>query len=140
MDKKETSTTERRSFIATMAGISLGILFASPNRLHAAKASIKDLVCSLEAEILEKSKPTRHPSIAWKSNKDTITLYRKGASRPVAAMNGAGKTIWEACNGRNTPRIISGIIHEKYLVSYSQAHDDCLDFLTRLKAAEVIQL
>jgi hypothetical protein len=128
MDKKETSTTERRSFIATMAGISLGILFASPNRLHAAKASIKDLVCSLEAEILEKSKPTRHPSIAWNT------------SRPVAAMNGAGKTIWEACNGRNTPRVISGIIHEKYFVSYSQAHDDCLDFLTRLKAAEVIQL
>lgn len=142
MDTKENIAASRRGFICTMSGLLSGLLLASPTRLQAKKTQVKNLVGSLEMELLQESKPARHPSISWNTYGDRTRLHResKGRARPMCSMNQAGKTIWEACNGKNTPRDISKLVHRRYRVSSHQAYVDCLAFLARLKTLGAIQL
>jgi len=142
MDTKEKRLANRRGFVCAMSGMLSGLVFASPTRLLAKKAKIKNLLINLEAEILEKSRPTRHPSITCDTCGDTASLYMetKGEARPMCSMNQVGKTIWEACDGKNSPRDISILVHNRYQVSSHEAYVDCLAFLARLKAMGAIQL
>ena len=142
MDTKESIVPSRRGIICTLSGLLSGLLLASPTRLQAKKTQVKNLVGILEMELLEESKPTRHPSISWNIYGDRTRLYResKGKTRPMCTMNQVGKTMWEACNGKNTPREISKLVHQQYWVSSHQAYVDCLAFLTQLKTVGVIQL
>jgi len=142
MDTRENRTASRRGFIRSLSGLVAGLLLASPARLQARKTKIKNLLGNLEIEILEESRPRRHPSISWNTHGDTTRLYRggKGKTRPVYAMNQVGKTIWDGCNGENTPRDISKLVRQQYRVSSDQAYVDCLTFLGRLKSVEAIQL
>jgi len=142
MDTKENIQIGRRGFIYTLSGLLCGLLLASPARLMAAKTRIKNLLSNLEIEILEKSRPTRHPSITSHSYGDKTTLYRGGygKARPIGTMNQVGRTIWEGCNGKNTPQDLSKLVHQKYLVSPHQAHVDCLAFLGVLKTKGAIEL
>lgn len=143
MKTEENTIVSRRGFIYTVSGLFSGVLLSSPSRLMGTTPQIKHLVENLEIELLERSRPTRHPSIFWDSdNGDFITVYRKGkgGTQPVCAMNQVGKMILDECNGKNTPRDISKLIQKRYLVSYHQAYMDCLVLLARLKTMEVIQL
>jgi len=142
MDARKSIVASRRGFICILSGLLSGLLFVSPDRVQAKKTKIKNLVANLEREILERSTPRRHPSITWNSYGSTTKLYMKtkGETRPVCTLNHAGKTVWDACDGENTPRGISRLVHQKYQVSSHQAHVDCLAFLARLKRVGAIQL
>jgi len=142
MDTKKDIVAGRRGFICILSGLLSGLLLASPTRLQAKKTQVKNLVGSLEMELLEKSKPTRHPSISWNTYGDRTGLYResKGKTRAICTMNQVGKTIWEACNGKNALRDISRRVHQQYRVSSHQAYADCLTFLAQLKTVGAIQL
>ena len=142
MDKKEGVLASRRGFIYTLSGLFSALLLASPKRLFAKKAQVKHLLGSLDMELLEKSMPSKKPSITWTTYGNRTRLYGKNneKDRPICTMNQTGKTIWEACNGKNKPRDISKMLHEKYLVSLNQAYVDCLAFLARLKTLGAIQL
>jgi hypothetical protein len=142
MDTKEKIFTSRRGFIYTFSGLLSAVLLASPKRLFARKPQIKNLIGNLEIELLEKSKPTRDPSITWNSYGDRTKLFMetKGEARPMCAMNQVGEMIWEACTGENTPQNIAQQIHKKYQVSSDQAYVDCLGFLARLKSVGAVRL
>ncbi len=133
MDTKENIVASRRGFIYTLAGLLSGVLLASPTRLMATKTQAKNLLGCLEIELLEKSRPRKHLLVTWNSCGDTTTLYRerKGRIQPISAMNQVGKTSWEGCDGKNTPRALSKLVQQKYLVSPRQAHVDCFAFLAR---------
>ncbi len=140
MDTKESTIAGRRGFIYALTGLISCFLIARPNWVQATKNEIKKLLWNLETDILKRSRPSMHPSITCKLNGDTMSLYGKGKTRPVCTINGVGRTIWEACNGKNTCRDISKHIHKKYLVSPHQAYVDCLAFLSVLKTKGVILL
>jgi hypothetical protein len=143
MKKKEKLISSRRGFICTLSGILSGILFAGPTRLQAKKIQIKELLRDMDFEILERSMPARNPSIICNDSAgDKISLFRKedGKIKYICGMNPVGMTIWEECNGRNTPRDISRLLHNKYRVSPNNAYVDCLVFLTRLQQIGAIQL
>lgn len=135
MDAKENIMASRRGFIYTLSGLLSGLLIASPTPLMAMKRRIKNLLGSLEIEILEKSRPIRSPAITANSYGDKTTLSKKvkGKTHQICIMNQTGKTIWETCNGKNTPQDISELVFQKYLVSSHQAYVDCLAFLAWLK-------
>ena len=142
MDNKESVLATRRGFIFTLSSLFSALLLASPKRLLAKKTQVKQLVDSLEMELLEKSKPSKQPSITWTTYGNRTRLYGKNneKDRLICTMNQTGKAIWEACNGENKPRDISKMLHKKYLVSLNQAYVDCLAFLARLKRAGAIEL
>jgi hypothetical protein len=142
MDKKQEVLASRRGFICTLSGLLSALLLASPTRLLAQKTQVKHLLGSLEIELLEKSRPSKQPSITWTTYGNRTRLYRVNSEKnsPICTMNQTGKAIWEACNGKNKPKDISKILHKKYLVSFHQAYVDCLAFLARLKRAGAIQL
>lgn len=142
MDKKEEVLASRRGFICALSGLFSALLLASPKRLFAKKAQVKRLLSGFEMELLEQSKPCKQPSITWTTHGNRTRLYRKNSekNRSMCTMNQVGKTIWEACNGKNSPRDISIMLHKKYLVSSHQAYVDCLAFLARLKTVGAIQL
>jgi len=142
MDMNENIMPGRRGFICALSGLLSGLLFVNPARLRGKKTKIKNLLGNLEIEVLEKSRPIRHASITWNTYGDRTILWvkTKGETRPMSAMNQVGKTIWEGCNGENTPRDISKVVCKKYQVSSHQAYVDCLAFLARLKAVEAIQV
>jgi hypothetical protein len=134
MKKKEKLISSRRGFICTLSGILSGILFAGPTRLQAKKIQIKELLRDMDFEILERSMPARNPSIICNDSAGD------GKIKYICGMNPVGMTIWEECNGRNTPRDISRLLHNKYRVSPNNAYVDCLVFLTRLQQIGAIQL
>jgi hypothetical protein len=140
MDIKDRVVANRRGFIRTLSGLLSALLLANPTRLLARKTEIKDLISNLELELLERSRPIRNPSITWHTHGDRTSLYIEieGRAQPMCAMNQVGTTIWEACNGENTPRDISNVVDRKYQVSSRQAYVDCLTFLVYLKKAKVI--
>jgi hypothetical protein len=143
MKKKKNLISGRRGFICTLSGILSGILFAAPSRLQAKKTEIKELLRDMDFEILESSKPEKNPSIICNdSPSGKISLFRKedGKIKYICAMNPVGMTIWEECNGSNTPRDISKLLHDKYRVSPNSAHVDCLVFLMRLRQVGAIRI
>ena len=125
----------RRGFIATIVGLMPGVVLPSPKRLQAAKPEIKDLMRQMELQALQSSKPDRNPSMICRTLGEKTILYReKGGKRePLCGVNLMGKTIWEACDGKNSPKEISRMIHERHLVSKHRAWVDTLSFLWRLK-------
>ena len=140
MDTKKSTRPGRRGFIFALTGLISGLLVARPNRIQATKNDIKKFLWNLETDTLERSRPLMHPSITCKLNGDAMSLHRKGETQPTFTVNRVGRTIWEACNGKNTCRDISKQVHDKYLVSSHQAYVDCLAFLSVLKTKGVILL
>lgn len=142
MDIKEYIGASRRDFICTLSGMLSAVLLTSPKRLLAKKPQIKNLIDNLELELLKKARPRWNPSITLSSSSRSTRLFREkgGQTQPLCTMNQVGKTMWEACNGKNTPREISKLVHQQYWVSSHQAYVDCLAFLTQLKTVGVIQL
>ena len=141
MDTMINRAGSRRRFIGTFIGLLPGILLASPKRLQAAKPGIHDFLRQMDFEILPSSRPERVPGVLCNTLEDTSTLYRekRGKKDPVCSMNPMGKTIWEACDGKNRPKEISQMIHDRYLVSKSRARLDTLGFLWQLKKIGAIQ-
>ncbi|MCK4787934.1 MAG: PqqD family protein, partial [Desulfobacteraceae bacterium] len=69
-------------------------------------------------------------------------LFREkgGQTQPLCTVNYTGKTISEACDGRNSLRDISRLVQQTYEISSHQAYVDCLTFLVQLKNIGAIQL
>jgi len=135
MDTKGHMIASRRGFIGTFFGLLPGIVFANPKRLKAAKPEIRKLLSQMELETLLSSRPQKDPSVICHTSGVKTTLFRKiGEKRePLCAMNPIGYEIWEACDGRKSPKEISRMICKKYLVTKGQAWTDSLFFLARLK-------
>jgi hypothetical protein len=142
MDTKEGISINRRGFISTFSGLASAVLLTSPKRLFARKREIKHLIGNLEIELLEKSKPIKDPSIICNTHGDATRLFKesKGKAQPICTMNHTGKAIWDSCNGENSPRDISQIIHQTYLVPAHQVYVDCITFLARLKSVGAIHI
>jgi hypothetical protein len=142
MDTKKSRLTDRRRFISLLSGIFSGFLLTKPGGVQATKSDIKKFLANIETDLLERSRPSMHPAVTWKHYGDGIRLYGKqqGETRPFCALNRVGKTIWKYCNGKNTPREISELIHQKYLVSQQQAYAECLSFIAVLHTKGAIQL
>ncbi len=141
MDKHEKKLAGRRGFMVSLAGLLSGFFLASPKRVKARKPEIKDFLRNLEMEVMEKSRPRRQPSIVWSSDCEAKTvLSRKGEVRSICALNRAGKTIWEGCNGKNTPKDIAGLLQQHYDVTAEGAYLDCLTFLVDLKKKGAIEV
>ena len=142
MDNKESMSATRRGFIYILSGLFPALLLASPKRLFAKKAQVKRLLGSLEMELLEKSRPSKQPSITWATYGNRTRLYNVNSEKnyPICTMNKTGETIWSAINGRNTPRDISKLVHQEYRVSSHQAYVDCVTFLGHLNKMGAIRL
>ena len=142
MNTNATTMTDRRGAISTLAGIFTGLLFSRPKRLRATVPELKQILSTIEIEVLEKSRPKRHPAISWHSHGDKTTLFWKGRGepRPTAALNGVGMIIWEGCDGKNTAREIASFLEQSYKVSFGRAYVDCLTFLAALFKKGMIQI
>ena len=140
METKVNMVASRRGFIATFFGLLPGIVLANPRRLQAAKPEIRKLLCQMDLDMLISSRPARDPSVICRTFGDRNTLFRKKGDKtdPVCGMNQMGKKIWEACDGRNSPEEITGMINKEYTVSKDKAWTDTLFFLVRLKKLGVI--
>jgi len=125
-----------------VSGMLSGLLLTKPGGVQATKSEIKQFMANIETDLLERSKPSKHPAVAWEHYGDGVRLYKKNRVKniPLCAMNRVGKTIWEYCNGKNTPREISALIHHKYLVSRQHAYAECLAFIDALKTKGAVQL
>ena len=140
MDTKVQMIASRRGFIGTFFGLLPGIVFANPKRLEAAKPEIRRLLSQMELETLLSSRPQKDPSVMCHTSGARSTLFRKKSEKrePLCAMNPIGHEIWEACDGRKSPKEIARMIYKKYLVTKGQAWTDTLFFLARLKKMGVI--
>lgn len=132
----------RRGFILTLAGTFSGVLLSGSKSLHAGFPQIKKIVQNLERDLVEKSRPARDPSVLCRIERDKAELYRKSPreAQPICKMNQVGKFVWDACNGKNTPREISRLIEKKYAVSHAEAYEDCILFLSGLKDVGVVSV
>jgi hypothetical protein len=142
MGAKKSRLTDRRRFISMVSGMLSGLLLTKPGSAQATKSEIKQFMANIETDLLKRSKPSKHPAVAWEHYGDGIRLYKKNQVKniPFCAMNRVGKTIWEYCNGKNTPWDISALIHHKYLVPHQQAYAECLAFIAALKTKGAVQL
>lgn len=142
MNNQRSVMLGRRGFVLTIAGTFCGVLFSGGRSLYAEIPKIRGIVRNLERDLIEKSRPMRNPSFLCRTAGDKTGLFRKtaGGEQPICRMNRMGRFIWDACNGKNTPREISRLIEKKYAVSDSEAYEDCLLFLTGLKTAGAIRI
>lgn len=142
MDIIKSIQPSRRGFLYTLGGIFSGLALGRPKAIGAAQKNTKDFLKGVERDVLGASKPTRDSDMLSEEQDDGIILYKKRRSRMmrVCSINATGKAIWEACNGKNTPKAISKLIQKKYLVAPRQAHTDCLTFLVSLKNRGAIQI
>jgi len=139
--RKDTSVMQdifasRRGFISTFGGILSGIILAGPKQLNAsAKPEIRDLLSQLELQTIISTRPKRDPSVICRTSGERVTLYREKRGKKIFLknMNRAGKIIWDACDGQNSPKEISRLIHERYIVSRHRAWIDTFSFLANLK-------
>lgn len=136
------SPSDRRRFISMVSGMLSGLLLTKPGSVRATKSEIKQFLANIETDLLARSKPSKHPAVTWEHYGDGIRLYKKNQVKniPFCATNRVGKTIWEHCNGLNTPWEISAFVHQKYLVSRQQAYAECLAFIAALKTKEAVLL
>lgn len=141
MNPKKRISNCRRRFIYGLSGMFSGLLLAHPQHIRGSKG-IKKILRKIELETLQTARPLRHPSISWKNSGDSIGLYKKekGTTRYLGNINPVGKTVWEACDGNNTPVEISTRVHQKYFVSPRQAYLDCICFLAVLRSKGAIQI
>ena len=125
-----------------LTGIFSGLLLARPGSAQATKSEIKKFLWNIEADLLENSRPLKHPAITCKTQGAMISLYKKqkGKLRPICVMNQAGQIVWEGCNGKNTPRDIARLLKQHYQITLREALTDCLTFLADLKKREAIKL
>lgn len=142
METKKRTLECRRGFISMLSGIFSGLLLARPGRVQATKSEIKKFLWNIETDILERSRPLKHPSITHKTQGSTIRLYKeqKGELRPMCVMNQAGKIVLDWCNGKNTPRDIARLLQQHYQVTADEAYFDCLTFLAHLKKKGAIEI
>lgn len=142
MDKIKSIQPSRRGFLYTLGGIFSGLALGRPKAVGAAQKNTKAFLKGVERDVLEASKPTRNPDMLSKEEDGSVLVYRKRRNRlmRVCSINETGKSIWDACNGKNTPKDISKLIWKKYLVPPNEAHIDCLTFLVSLKKRGAIQI
>ena len=142
MDTSATVKTDRRGVISILAGILGGLLFSRPKRLRATAPEFKQILSTIEMEVLENSRPKRHPAISWHNHGDKTILSWKGRGqqRPKTALNRVGMIIWEGCDGDNTVREIARFLEQSYKVSPGRAYVDCLTFLAALFKKGMIQI
>jgi hypothetical protein len=65
-----------------------------------------------------KAKPARNPYVSWKKTKKGVLIFARWKK---IDLDKTGTTVWEACDGRNTVGDIAQILHEKYMMSVSEA-------------------
>ena len=124
----------RRRNILYLAGLLPGLLLGIPKQLQAGKQQIKPFLHQLEMERMEKLKPERHPSVTCNNEGSGMTVfYMHGKTEPLFAMNRTGKTIWDACNGKNRLKDIATILSQKYEVSIEQSYFDVFIALRDLR-------
>ena len=142
MDDQKAILFGRRGFILTVAGAFSGVLLSGGKSLYAEIPNIRGIVRNLERDLIEKSRPTRDALVLWRTAGDKTGLYRKTTrgTQPTCKMNQMGRFVWEACNGKNTPREISRLIEQKYAVSHAKAYEDCLLFLAELKDVGAVKI
>ena len=142
MNSQRSVMLGRRGFVLTVAGTFSGVLLSGGKSLYAEIPKIRGIVRNLERDLIEKSRPTRDASVLCRTEKDKAELYRKcpGEAQPLCKMNQVGKFVWDSCNGQNTPREISSLIEKKYAVSHAEAYEDCILFLSDLKAVGVLSV
>lgn len=142
MNSQRSVMLGRRGFVLTVAGTFSGVLLSGGKSLYAEIPKIRWIVRNLERDLFEKSRPTRDASVLCRTEKDKAELYRKcpGEAQPICKMNQVGKFVWDSCNGQNTPREISSLIEKKYAVSHAEAYEDCILFLSDLKAVGVLSV
>ena len=135
MDYKRRMLFGRRGFILTLAGAFSGVLLSGGKSSYAGFPQVKGILRNLERDLIEKSRPEKDPSILCRTVRDKFELCRKSPREPrsICRMNQVGRFVWDSCNGQNTPRDISRRIEKKFAVSYSEAYEDCIRFLSDLK-------
>ena len=130
----------RRRNILALAGLLPGVLLGTPRQLQAGKQKIKPFLHQLEMENMENLKPKRHLSVTCKNEGNGITvLYMPGKVEPLIAMNRTGKTVWDACNGKNTLKDIATTLSQKYEVTREQACFDVFLTLRDLRSKGVVR-
>ena len=130
----------RRRNILYLAGLLPGLLLGTPKRLQAAKQQIRPFLYKLEMERMEKLKPEKHPSVSCKNEGSGMTvLYMHGKTEPLFAMNRTGKTILDACNGKNRLKDIATILSQKYEVSLEQSYFDVFIALRDLRSRGAVR-
>jgi len=142
MDHGKHRSFGRRGFILSLAGAFSGVLLSGGRSLHAGFPQIKGMVQNLERDLIENALPVRDPSVLCRSEKDQVELYRESPEKTasICKLNQVGKVVWDACNGKNTPRDISRLIQEKYAVSHAEAYEDCILFISDLKDVGVVRV
>ena len=66
-------------------------------------------------------------------------LYMHGKTEPLFAMNRTGKTILDACNGKNRLKDIATILSQKYEVSLEQSYFDVFIALRDLRSRGAVR-
>ena len=89
MAVKKRRLTDRRRFISMVSGILSGLLLSKPGSAQTTKSEIKQFVANIETDLLERSRPSKHPAVAWEHYGDGIRLYRKNQLKniPFCAIN-----------------------------------------------------
>ena len=133
--------TERRRFIAMIAGISSGFILMNPGQVWASKPKIREFLHNLKKDALKNAKPKQNQLVVLKSTADEkVELYKKGSGKPVCTMNKPGKKIWDMCNGKNTLSAMALEIERQYAVSFERSYADCMIFINDLRRIGAIQL
>jgi len=141
MNVKINIAPTRRGFISALAGLLPFAVIPGTKDLHAAVPGLRDLARQMDLQALQRSRPKKNPSMFCRANSGKTLLYRenRGKQEQLCALNQTGKTVWDACNGKNMPGDISEQLHERFFVSRRQAWADTMLFLGRLKEIGAIQ-
>jgi hypothetical protein len=102
--------------------------FSTPN-LHAA-----------EMDMMNRSMPLRSRRIESIAEGNEIKFVRRDDERPLFITNPIGKWIWDACDGKTSPKTISSKILEAYDAPMNRVHGDCLIFLCRLRKKGLVHV
>ena len=140
MNYSKSISMGRRWFIGLITSTSTGLLLYRPGWVNASKSSLKTVLGHIEVDVLRKSKPRKLAEMATRRSGEAVTFFKKESARPLFEVNRTGKTIWEGCDGKNTPLDIAKIVSRTYQVDGHQAYVDCLFFLSVLNAKGAIQL
>lgn len=141
MDNRNKSHIGRRGFVYTVASFFSGSFLAWGRHSHGAVARAKSFVAHVEQNVVAQSKPVRDPDISCVLEENHL-VCRKGKEngRPLCQINQVGKAILDQCDGLHTPEDMARSLSREYQVSYENAFDDCIFFLTRLKSLGAIAL
>ncbi len=123
MDAKENATIGRRGFIATLAGLSLGILTGGPEPAQATKTRLKDL---LQLDV--------NKDILYRDQGDGALLFR-AETGDLRYINPPGKEVFLALKREEDLNQVIDRLHRLYPeVDRHRLLDDIKGFLRELEA------